>query len=120
MVCTVESIVERQQEKVQQLTEMMGLSQDESMAVLRHFKWNLDKLQNEWFEKEKVLRYKIGLEFDPEIPKKKPIVNQSLKGKNEGYCMICYEVFSQVDGNQKALSLGCGHQFCLGDWREYL
>jgi hypothetical protein len=78
VVCSVESIVKRQTEKVAEVTDMMGLSEDESMAVLRHFKWNIDKLQNNWFEKEKALRLQIGLEFDKSVASKHSHVNGSL------------------------------------------
>lgn len=73
-----------------ELTDMMGLTEDESMLVLRYFKWNMDKLSNEWFVKEKSLRLQIGLEFDRNIPIKHSYVNSSLAQNNQGYCYICY------------------------------
>jgi hypothetical protein len=37
--------------------------------VLRHFKWNMDKIQNEWFEKENKLRKLIGIDYDSTLVK---------------------------------------------------
>lgn len=49
---------------------------------MRYFKWNIDKLQNDWFGNEKQLSKKIGLEFDPELSKKYNFINASLPSQN--------------------------------------
>ena len=76
---TVESIEKRQVEKVQELQDLLGCSLDAGIAILRYFKWNIDRLQNEWFGNEKQLGKKIGVEFDQELSKKYPFINMSLK-----------------------------------------
>lgn len=58
--------------KVQELHELLGLTIDDCIAVLRHFKWNQDKLQNQWFEKERVLKLEIGLVYDKSLDKSFP------------------------------------------------
>ncbi len=60
------------------------------------------------------------MRFDSEIAKKNNLVNASLKGVNQNYCMICYEEFSKTDSKKKPINLVCGHQFCKHDWEEYL
>lgn len=79
---TVEKIHERQMQKVEEIKDLLGLNADKAILVLRHFKWDLDKLQNNWFEKEKHLKLEIGLEFDQSIPKKFSYVNASLSANN--------------------------------------
>ena len=56
----------------------MSLSEDDAISVLRHYKWNMDKVQNDWFGKEKKLRLDIGLDFDRNIASKNALVNASL------------------------------------------
>jgi len=56
VVCTVDSIVERMNEKIEEVSDLLGLSEDQAILVLRHFKWNMDKLQNQWFSQERQLR----------------------------------------------------------------
>lgn len=73
-------------EKVNEVRELLGLTADQAILVLRYYKWNFDKLQNEWFENERKLKKKIGLEFDPEVARQFPYVNASLKNVNQGYC----------------------------------
>lgn len=120
MVCTIESIQKRMDDKINEASEMLGLSEDDAIQVLRYFKWNQDKLQNEWFAKEKQLRLQAGIEFDKNIVLKNPQINTSLSSKNQGYCMICYSMFSNSNSNMKPVSLSCGHQFCTADWIQYL
>lgn len=45
---------------------------------MRHFKWNFDRLQNEWFGNERKLSKQIGIEFDQELVKKFSFMNASL------------------------------------------
>ncbi len=54
----------RQQEKVQIVQDLLNCNYDQGLAIMRHFKWNKDKFENEWFSNEKQLRKKIGIEFD--------------------------------------------------------
>ena len=94
---------------MQELIELLGCSYDEGIAIMRFFKWNIDKLQNEWFGNEKVLRKRIGIEFDTELPKKFPFINASLPGHNQGYCQICYMQFNKAGPISEPDSLSCGH-----------
>jgi hypothetical protein len=75
---------------VQEIIELMGCTLDQGITIMRHFKWNMDKLQNEWFGNERKLGRLIGIECDPELPKKFPFMNASLPTHNQGYCQICY------------------------------
>lgn len=82
----MEEIEKRQQEKVSEVQELLNCSYDAGLAIMRYFKWNWDKFNNQWFTSEKQLRKKIGIELDPDLPKKYPYMNESLKTKNQGYC----------------------------------
>ena len=75
---TIEHIEKRINEKVAELKDVLGMTPDQAIAVLRHFKWNLDKIQNEWFEKENILRKVIGIDYDSTLVKKFPHINSSL------------------------------------------
>jgi hypothetical protein len=61
---------------------VFGFNSDQAISVLRYFKWDLDKLQNTWFDREKELRKKIGIDYDQTIPKKFSFVNASLRAHN--------------------------------------
>jgi hypothetical protein len=69
-------------QKVEAITDLLGIPSDKAILILRYFKWDVDKMQNNWFEKEEKLKLQIGLEFDKTIPKKAGYVNASLKANN--------------------------------------
>lgn len=69
-------------EKVEEITDLLQCNSDKAIQILKYFKWDNDKLQNNWFDQENKLKYKIGIEFDPSIPKKFPYVNGTLKANN--------------------------------------
>ena len=49
-------------------------------------------------------------------------INASKREFNGGYCVVCYANFNEVktDPDCEVFSLGCGHEFCIGCWQEYL
>jgi hypothetical protein len=67
-----ENIEKRLDEKIQEIVDLLGISKDEAVATLRYFKWDMDKIQNAWFDGGKKLRTKIGLDFDDTLTKSKP------------------------------------------------
>lgn len=101
-----------------EVQEFFDCSEDDAIIMLRHFKFNIEKLQNEWFDNEG-LKKAIGLEYDSKIAKEFPEVEMSLREANEGYCIICYNEFD--DGDFKCVSIPkCKHEFCKSCWSEYL
>ena len=37
---------------------------DEAICVMRHFKWDAERMSYSWFDDQDNLRRKLGLEFD--------------------------------------------------------
>ena len=68
---------------VKDAKETLGVNDNDAIILLRHYKWNLEKLQEQWFSVDttKLLR-KIGVEFDPTLPKSFPYINGTLKAHN--------------------------------------
>ena len=92
----LEYIKQLQMQKVEMIEDFTALSSDKAILLLRHYKWNEEKLQIEWYGAEsyvKKLRILIGLDFDPEILKQHPNVNTALCSVNGGICQICYSEF---------------------------
>lgn len=63
---------------------------------------------------------KVGLDFDLNIRKKHPDVDDSLAKNNEGMCPVFFVEFDEEDPTMKAFSLSCGHQFSYAAWESYL
>jgi hypothetical protein len=91
--------------------DLLDCSVDQGLVILRHFKWNLDRLQNEWFANVSKLRIQIGLDFDPKINQLQPAHKISLRSHHQGYCQVCYSQFNSGKDTQPD-SLHCGHEFC--------
>ena len=97
------------------------MSLDQSIQLLRHFKWNNDKIMNEWLDERKQgqVRIEMGLSLDPNLLHKFPFLNQSCAKQNGGHCIICYSPMTSTVPRQ-AIALDCGHQFCKQCWIDYL
>ena len=65
----------------------MGVGDNDAILLLRYFKWNLEKLQEQWFSDgaAKIAKF-IGIEFDTSIGKNYPFTTATLKAHNQGYC----------------------------------
>lgn len=100
--------------------DLLCLSEDKVIAILRFFKWNERQVEAEWFENHGVLSKQIGIEFDTAIQLKNPEVKNSTSQMNQGFCSCCVCEFDESDPEMKAVSLQCGHQFCWFCWTEYL
>ena len=73
--------------------------------MLRHFKWDAAKLQEEWFSDPNAVREKVGLV--EEVPE--------TRRKNET-CSICFESFPIAEMS----AARCKHYFCQHCWKGYI
>ena len=51
-----DQIVERQKKVIDEACELLGISEDEAISALKHFNWNPEKLQENWFTNEEKTR----------------------------------------------------------------
>jgi len=72
---------------------------DHALAILRHFKWNQVKLNDDWWKDTDKLKIEIGLEYDPELTAKYPDIVNTTAAKNDNTCHVCYCEFEE-DGDQ--------------------
>ena len=99
---------------------MLDLPRDEIICVLRHYEWNSQIVQDNWFHDAESLRIKFGLDFDTTLEKKYADINASLAINNENMCQIFFETFDPSDEDMAPLALSCGHQFSIAAWKGYL
>lgn len=89
------------------MRSLLGTPFDESLILLGHFKWDKEKLMNEYFLEPERLRTDCGLPAD---------ATANGSSRNDFECHICYETFP----SHETSSLACNHHFCNGCYREYL
>jgi len=97
----------RQQKVIEETIEVLGLSEDDAITALKHHDWNIEKLQEKWFDNEEKVREYTGL-----TPIKYLISRDMDK---QDLCYICYQKLKKESSN----ALKCGHFFCDGCWTDY-
>jgi len=50
--------------KIANVQEAYCLDKDQAIAVLRHFSWDEEKMQESWFDNELKISYQLGLKLN--------------------------------------------------------
>eukprot|EP00240_Pyramimonas_obovata_P003027 CAMPEP_0118921654 /NCGR_PEP_ID=MMETSP1169-20130426/860_1 /TAXON_ID=36882 /ORGANISM="Pyramimonas obovata, Strain CCMP722" /LENGTH=648 /DNA_ID=CAMNT_0006862413 /DNA_START=218 /DNA_END=2161 /DNA_ORIENTATION=+ len=119
-----QEIAAKQHEIVQSIQSVLSVSPDTATMLLRHFKWSVNRIHEEWFQDEDKVREKVGLlprdaEELAEQVKQCSVVDSESHNKDnvkEVQCNVCFDTFEYCDMR----SAECGHLFCLTCWRGYL
>lgn len=106
-ILTEKDVSEKLKEMLQDCQDLFKITKDESLTVLMHYKWNWQKLQEDWFVKANEIKIKAGIMVDPKIP-------QIASDPNE--CPVCYESLNASNSDR----LGCNHAFCQNCWKNHL
>ncbi|KAH9300129.1 hypothetical protein KI387_011712, partial [Taxus chinensis] len=107
-ILSEQDIHERQEEAIENVSTVLSISRVEAGILLRHFKWSVSKVNDEWFVDEEKVRRDVGLLQKPAVE-----VRPDLK---ELQCGICFDMYSR-DRMKAAI---CGHHFCSGCWIGYI
>jgi len=95
-------------EKSAELSSLLEVGEDQAAAILRHCKWNMERV----YESDDFVKLKIRAGVAPEHPLPPPRGGSD----REITCSIC-EMTSPVS---ECYSLICGHLFCKDCWKGYL
>eukprot|EP00388_Colpodella_angusta_P001707 GDKJ01005224.1.p1 GENE.GDKJ01005224.1~~GDKJ01005224.1.p1 ORF type:complete len:508 (+),score=81.82 GDKJ01005224.1:15-1538(+) len=89
------------------LSELLSITKDEAVLLLRYTKFDTQKAQDFWYEVgEETARAKAGI-----------VTGTVARNAEKPFtCQICYEEVSAEGGWQ----LGCGHPFCERCWKTHL
>ncbi|CAG8503311.1 10179_t:CDS:2, partial [Scutellospora calospora] len=108
-VHSVEGIVKNQDEEVAHVSNILGIQKQHAATLLRHFRWNKERLIERYMDDSGEVLQKAGvITDDSRIPKfvKKP-----------GFiCEICCD----DDEDLETLALSCGHRYCRTCYEHYL
>jgi len=96
--------------KISKAKDTLGeVSDDYIISILRHFNWNTEKVNDQWFDKMDKLILEIGLEYDTKLNQKYPAITSALKENNNNCDIVWGDEFDPKDSELKALELLCGH-----------
>ena len=105
---------------VKQVRELLANEEDEAITLLRHYNWNVQKLQDEWLFQDENKYERMGLKYDEKLIEKYPDINASRKENNSNMCSVMYMEFEKGDPDYDSDELCCGHQFSKLSWKMYL
>ncbi|GMH07609.1 hypothetical protein Nepgr_009449 [Nepenthes gracilis] len=107
MILSEADIRQRQEEDIMRISTVLSISTVDAGILLRHYKWSVSKVHDEWFADEQRVRKAVGL-FE------RPVVE--LPNKREMTCGICFDTFPCNVMN----AASCGHSFCKSCWAGYV
>jgi ariadne-1 len=107
-VLSEKDIRSRQDEAVATITNFLSISPVDAGVLLRHFKWSVSKVNDEWFADEERVRASVGLLEKPATSKR--------QNQKEMTCEICFEAHP----SEKMKAPRCGHYFCETCWTGYI
>ena len=110
-----EEIEKERDNKIIEFTEFSSLSKSQAELILINYNWNIDILNNDWFDKTDKIKENCGLSQTKESKEK---IKEFFK-KNKlppNTCLVCYTEIE--DGDE--ISLECKHPFCSDCFKNYL
>eukprot|EP00877_Chromochloris_zofingiensis_P011452 jgi/Chrzof1/6560/Cz19g01030.t1 len=104
-IMTRADVRNRIRDAVEDVTGILGINEEDAVRVLRKFKWDANRVNEEWFSDVDAVQASVGItEEAPESP--------SVNGK----CLICFETYKKSTMHSAA----CHHYFCQDCWKGYI
>ncbi|OWZ63510.1 hypothetical protein AYX15_04541 [Cryptococcus neoformans] len=117
-VYDLKEIIGMQKKMIDEVAALLVIPASTAAALLRHFNWNTEKLQEVfWTEPDATL---LAAGLSP--PSSPSTSTQPLPGSQSGSfeCPICFTDYEGKSAQQDTFAMGCGHRFCKACWGEYL
>ncbi|KAL8841327.1 MAG: hypothetical protein Q9170_000957 [Blastenia crenularia] len=104
-----DEIIAQQDKQIEEVSAILGQPPEASAILLRHLRWNKERLIETYMDRQDVVLEKAGLGPDGG---KAPKV-ESVKGFT---CTICYD----DEPDMETYAMKCGHRYCVDCYRQYL
>ena len=102
IVLTEKDISERQEEDISEVSALLLIPREEASVLLHHYKWDISKVNDEWFSDEDKVRGIVGLLMN----------GTDIHNSRKLTCGICFEGYS----SDMMSSAGCAHFYCHECW----
>eukprot|EP00659_Diplonema_papillatum_P021479 gene21479-33043_t len=106
----------RQQELIDQVTEVLAVSQGAAFILLRAFKWTVSGLQERYFDDSSKIAAQTGVDSTPRSPGDVPYVSM-VNTSNAEECGVC---FSADETTTLVAVKACRHFFCADCYAQYV
>ncbi|KAI7858327.1 hypothetical protein BDC45DRAFT_499369 [Circinella umbellata] len=112
-VQSTDHLMRMQDKEIEQVSTILGLSNEDSATLLRYFRWNKEKLFERYMDlPEKVLR---DAGVSQQQQNKITVLAKDLS-QQPFMCEICCD----DDPEMETVCVACGHRFCRGCYEHYL
>lgn len=122
---TEEDVERTMEQSAKRVSDIYGISHDDSVIILRRNHWNKDRVIDQLADDPDVIYTSSGLVQPPSegtlLASSEPTLSGSQPStpgepSNTFQCSICGEEVTVSE----TYSLGCGHRFCNDCWRSYI
>ncbi|KAI4208727.1 MAG: hypothetical protein LQ348_000048 [Seirophora lacunosa] len=104
-----EDIVAQQDKQIEEVSAILGLPSEACAILLRHLRWNKERLIESYMDRPDTVLERAGLGPDGGRP---PKVEQA-----RGFiCTICFD----DEPGMETYAMKCGHRYCVDCYRQYL
>eukprot|EP01100_Stratorugosa_tubuloviscum_P003112 TRINITY_DN173_c0_g1_i1.p1 TRINITY_DN173_c0_g1~~TRINITY_DN173_c0_g1_i1.p1 ORF type:complete len:652 (-),score=296.92 TRINITY_DN173_c0_g1_i1:121-2076(-) len=111
---TTSGLMEAREAKVQEVADVLCIEAHIAQALLNHFKWDKEKLLEQYMDNAKKVLKQAGISRRQLKPKGKSKRGPKISSIE---CSICFDTISEEQGFS---GLSCKHYFCNGCWDDYL
>ncbi|KAJ3385839.1 hypothetical protein HDU92_002824 [Lobulomyces angularis] len=108
-VHSIQDILNFQQQEISHVEGVLGAQKESAATLLRHFKWNKEKLIEKYFADSESTMREAGVFLNPEQRPKLLKIN--------GFCC---DICCDDDEDLESLALSCQHRFCINCYQQYL
>ncbi|CAJ0846743.1 13545_t:CDS:2 [Entrophospora sp. SA101] len=107
-VHSIENIVKNQEDEISHVSNILGIQKQHAATLLRHFRWNKERLIERYMEEEKAVLKSAGVITD---------INKAPKfmRSRSFTCDVCCN-----DDDLNTIALSCDHRFCKDCYEHYL
>jgi ariadne-1 len=106
---SAQTIREEQASQVNEIATLFGLSSEQCAILLRHFKWQRERLIERYMDNPDTVLEAAGLGTDSSKPPK-------LEKIRDFMCEICCDDSGGLD----TYAMKCDHRYCVNCFRQYL
>ncbi|KAI5454771.1 hypothetical protein NCC49_003655 [Naganishia albida] len=123
---SIQQIQEEQKRLVEEVAGLIDTDASTAATLLRHFRWNREKLTETYWENSEKVLDDAGLEIiKSPVTATKPLPSRTksrsaVASKKPFECPICCIDYSADEVERQTLDLSCGHRFCKECWKGYL
>ncbi|KAL7007946.1 hypothetical protein EMMF5_002595 [Cystobasidiomycetes sp. EMM_F5] len=96
----------------------LSLNDKDAAALLRHLKWNKERVIDRYMEDADKLRHDAGIDLPQASTSASPAKSQPRLKRIRGFvCDICCD---DSQSSRETIALGCNHRFCRDCYASYL